>query len=262
MQRIIYIVCYQFWQRIFILHMNSISMDDIIIGGANISDIICKNVKIIFIVLTVLFITIVIIIKKSRKIPDSLYEKQRKIIEIKKFLSDKKCDELINMGLTKFKPSKVESATGPTINTSIRTSSNVYFAPGENKLIQNIELKVAKICNVNISQLEPMQLGRYTKGQEYKYHHDYFSKESNQSDNQRIKTFLLYLNTLKKADGGETDFLHLNKSFIPTKGKAVIWNNKLDGIENDQCMHSGKPIKTDSTKYIMTIWIREKKYRA
>ena len=235
-------------------------MDDIIINNINISDFICKNFKIILTILTILFIILIIIRGKYKRNKGTLYEKRRKIIEINGFLSDKECDELIKMGLNRFKTSEVESINGPTIN-SARTSSNAYFEQGENELVKSIEERVAKICNVDISQLEMMQLGKYTKGQEYKYHHDYFDTESNQSKNQRIKTFLLYLNTLEKSDGGETDFVHLNKSFTPTKGKAVIWNNKIDGKVNTQCMHSGKPIKTDTTKYIMTLWIREKDYR-
>ena len=183
------------------------------------------------------------------------------INEINNFLSPKECNELIQMGMDRFKLSEVYGKKSIVVDKTVRTSSNAHFTQGENYLIRSVEAQVAKICNVNISQLEPIQLGRYTKGEEYKYHYDYFDETSEQNRNQRIKTFLVYLNTLDKSDGGETDFYYLNKSIQPHQGKAIIWNNKINGVVNSKSLHSGKPVTSNITKYIMTIWIREKEYR-
>ena len=241
-------------------------MDDIIINNVNISDIIYKNSKEICIVMTFLFIIILIILikvyrakrKRKSKLCQVKENKPEEIIEISNFLSNEECDKLLEMGLNRFVPSQVYGKESMIVDRNVRTSSNAHFTKGENDFIKDIENRVGKICNVNVSQLEAIQLGKYTKGQQYKYHHDYFDKDSDQNHNQRIKTFLLYLNTLKKEDGGETDFFYLDKSFSPVKGKAVIWNNKIGNELNGMCLHSGKPILSNSTKYIMTIWIREK----
>ena len=40
----------------------------------------------------------------------------------------------------------------------------------------------------------------------------------------------------------------------------VYWQNKEDGKLHNKSLHCGEPILTDTTKYILTIWTREREY--
>ena len=41
----------------------------------------------------------------------------------------------------------------------------------------------------------------------------------------RVISFFVYLNTLKKTDGGQTGFPKLNLSITPKIGTAIVWSN-------------------------------------
>ena len=64
-------------------------------------------------------------------------------------------------------------------------------------------------------------------------------------------TFLIYLDTLKEADGGETNFPHLGVKFRPMQGNAITWctprsstSNWFAGIPSDDELHEGMPVKS------------------
>lgn len=146
---------------------------------------------------------------------------------------------------------------GGFIDTKSRSSTNFYFNRGENELIRNIENKISNLLNINLDQIEPLQIAKYEKGQEYKYHYDYFDD----TDNQRQYSIIIYLNDLDELDGGATHFPLYKCKFYPYKGRAIQWNNiNSDKSLNKLSLHAGQPILTDKNKYILTIWTREKSY--
>ena len=66
---------------------------------------------------------------------------------------------------------------------------------------------------------------------------------------------MIYLNEVEK--GGETEFLRLNKTFSPTQGTALIWNNlNEDGTPNENTMHQAHPVEKGK-KTIITKWFRQ-----
>lgn len=208
----------------------------------------------------IFFIIIICFVLKYFYSNKTIKQNKMNIIVLNNFLSSEHCEALINLGKDRFKPSTIYGLDSSVIDLGARTSSNAFFKRSETPFIKIIEDYVANICNVDVNQLEPIQLGKYTKGQEYKYHYDYFDENSDQNKNQRIKTFLLYLNTIEEKYGGATDFKLVNKSFNPVQGKVIIWNNKNGNKLNKMSLHCGKPIIGNVTKYIMTIWIREFPY--
>ena len=151
-------------------------------------------------------------------------------------------------------PSELCPSASGFIDEKSRSSTNYYFKRAENDLISKIENKVCDLLNIKLDQIEPLQIAKYEKGQEYKYHYDYFDE----TDNQRQYSIIIYLNDLDEQDGGATHFPLYKCKFFPYKGRAIQWNNiNSDKSLNKLSLHAGQPILTDKTKYILTIWTRE-----
>jgi len=177
------------------------------------------------------------------------------------FISPSICDELIQLAKPRFKTSTVYSTNQGSVDMNARSSSCAYFKRGENELIKSIESQVASLLAIDLKQIEPLQIVRYEKGQQYKYHYDYFGQETDQNKNQRVHSILVYLNDLDEVDGGSTHFPLLKLRTYPYKGRAVFWNNlKPDGTENNLTLHAGEPILNDKIKYVLTIWTRVSEY--
>jgi prolyl 4-hydroxylase len=180
---------------------------------------------------------------------------------IDNFISNDECDKLIQMANNRFVTSTVYTTNTGTVDTSARSSSCYYFKRDENELIKSIEDKVASSLNINLNQIEPLQIVKYEKGQQYKYHHDYFGNETDQKLNQRVYSILVYLNDLDEVDGGSTHFPLYKIRTYPYKGRAIGWNNlNPDGKENSLTLHAGEPILSDKVKYVLTIWTRKFNY--
>jgi prolyl 4-hydroxylase len=172
-------------------------------------------------------------------------------------INSDECNQLLEISDGKFIQSSLYNSKSDFIDTKSRSSTNFYFNKGENDLIRKIENKISNLLNINLDQIEPLQIAKYEKGQEYKYHYDYFDD----TDNQRQYSIIIYLNDLDELDGGATHFPLYKCKFYPYKGRAIQWKNiNSDKSLNKLSLHAGQPILTDKTKYILTIWTREKSY--
>ena len=113
--------------------------------------------------------------------------------------------------------------------------------------------------NIPIEHGESMQILRYTPGQEYKAHYDYFSSTSQAAKNNRISTLIMYLNDVEQ--GGETFFPKLNLSVTPKKGMAVYFEYfYTDNDLNELTLHGGSPVIAGE-KWVATQWMRKQKVR-
>jgi prolyl 4-hydroxylase len=176
------------------------------------------------------------------------------IVVLENVLSDEECDELIRLSKDKMHRSKI----GVTHELNeIRTSSIMFFQDNENDIISKIEKRVSSIMNIPIEHGYGIQILKYTTGQEYKAHFDFFSSSSKAAKNNRISTIIMYLNDVEH--GGETFFPKLNFSVSPRKGMAVyfeyFYNNKNI---NELTLHGGAPVITGE-KWVATQWMRRQK---
>jgi hypothetical protein len=64
----------------------------------------------------------------------------------------------------------------------------------------------------------------------------------------RTLTFILYLNTLKPENAGETEFLYQQKRIVPEENMMVIWPA---GFTHP---HRGNAVYGDVYKYVITGW--------
>lgn len=198
-----------------------------------------------------------IIIKKQKQkiihLPTDILDQPIKVYD--NFITSYECDELIKLSEGRYKESTVYTNNAGYLDKKSRTSSNVFFKKSENNLIKKIENKVMKMLNINYDQIEPLQIVKYQKGQEYKYHYDYFDESVKQK--QRLHSFIIYLNNLDYNDGGATNFPLLNCKFYPYKKRAIHWKNiDINGNLNQLSLHAGEPVLSNKIKYVLTIWTR------
>ena len=176
------------------------------------------------------------------------------IVVLGNVLSDEECDELIRLSKDKMHRSKI--GVTPEVN-EIRTSSSMYFQENENDIISKIEKRISSIMNIPIEHGDGIQILKYTPGQEYKAHFDFFTSASKATKNNRISTIVMYLNDVEH--GGETFFPKLNFSVSPQKGMAVYFEYFYnDQNVNELTLHGGAPVITGE-KWVATQWMRRKK---
>jgi prolyl 4-hydroxylase len=181
-----------------------------------------------------------------------VHEEPCKIME--GFLEPEKCQYIVDTYKDRCKRSTVVDASGKDVVDPARTSST-YFMPNDDPVIVELRRKAAAMAGVPESHVEGLQLVRYAKGEQYKFHFDYFDAIRH---NQREHTFLVYLNEFGLEEGGSTIFKNYGIKVYPKQGRCVWFRNMIDGKLNPKSLHSGEEVLSDKIKYAINIWIREK----
>ncbi|KAL6507616.1 hypothetical protein OROGR_023811 [Orobanche gracilis] len=149
------------------------------------------------------------------------------------FLSKEECEYLISIAGPKMEKSTVvDSETGKSKDSRVRTSSGTFLPRGRDKIVQRIENRIADFTFIPVEHGEGLQVLHYEVGQKYEPHYDYFQDEYNtQNGGQRIATVLMYLSDVE--EGGETVFpaARGNVSSVP-------WWNELS-----ECGKGGLSVK-------------------
>ncbi|MFC5602498.1 2OG-Fe(II) oxygenase [Sporosarcina koreensis] len=178
------------------------------------------------------------------------------IVVLGNVLSNEECDELIRLSKDKMKRSKIGTTRE---ENELRTSSGMFFEESENEIVARVENRISTIMSISIEHGEGLQILRYTPGQQYKAHYDFFSSSTKVVNNNRISTLVMYLNDVE--EGGETYFPQLNFSVSPKKGMAVYFEYFYnDQALNDLTLHGGAPVITGE-KWVATQWMRKQKVR-
>ncbi|KAA8532025.1 hypothetical protein F0562_006833 [Nyssa sinensis] len=196
------------------------------------------------------------------------------------FLSKEECEHLISLSKPHMQKSAVvDSKTGKGIDSRVRTSSGIFLARGRDKIIRNIEKRIADFTFIPVEHGEGLQVLRYEVGQKYDPHFDYFSDEFNtKNGGQRFATVLMYLSDVE--EGGETVFPSAkgNHSSVPwwnelsecgkgglsvkpKMGDALLfWSMKPDATLDPSSLHGACPvIKGD--KWSCAKWMRVNEYK-
>ena len=176
------------------------------------------------------------------------------------FLSDEECQYIIQQG----EETGLQESLVLTGKSSHRTSSGVSLNSTENTILQEIEERIAVWTHIPAEHGEPLYILKYTEGQEYKPHSDFFSpthpvfSKLLELSGQRVATVLMYLAAPEL--GGETTFPKANVTIRPEKGSAVLfWSVTNDNTVDINSIHGSLPV-VNGTKYCLTKWIREKKF--
>lgn len=144
-------------------------------------------------------------------------------------------------------------------SSGVRTSYSGNVDPAD-PFISGLQQRLDDLLGFEARQAEMLQGQRYTVGQEFKPHIDWFQQASpgwaHEKDNggQRAFTAMVFLNAVEQ--GGETDFPRLGIAIEPRPGTLLIWNNADEnGVPNPWTIHAGNPV-TRGVKYIVTRWYR------
>ncbi|KAK9047148.1 hypothetical protein V6N11_053003 [Hibiscus sabdariffa] len=148
-------------------------------------------------------------------------------------LSREECEYLIKLAKPHMaKSTVVDSKTGKSKDSRVRTSSGMFLRRGQDKIIRDIEKRIADYTFIPTEHGEGLQVLHYEVGQKYDAHFDYFLDEFNtKNGGQRMATMLMYLSDVE--EGGET-------IFPAAKGNisAVPWWNELS-----ECGKQGLAVK-------------------
>jgi len=178
-----------------------------------------------------------------------------KIIE--NFMSLEDCNYYIHTYHNQFERSMMTHQINKEVKhyiTEKRTSSTCVI-PRTDHMIGRLLSTISDILHLDIRNMERPQLTRYIKGECFKLHHDCIPNESNQ----REYTVILYLNEVEETDGGKTVFPMCDISITPKMGRLIWFRNcDLDGNRIRRAYHIGGEILTDTVKYILTIFIRQR----
>lgn len=143
--------------------------------------------------------------------------------------------------------------------TGYRTSYSGNLDPFDS-LVRSLQGRIDALLGIDRTQGETLQGQRYTVGQQFRPHHDWFTEPSpawtveQPRGGQRAFTAMAYLNEVE--EGGETDFPRLHIAIRPKAGMLLVWNNAdPEGVPNPWTIHAGNPV-TRGTKYIVTKWYR------
>lgn len=211
---------------------------------------------------------------RSRKVAD-----KPKSYLFAQLLSDEEADALVRLATpTMLKSTVVDSATGKSVDSNIRTSSGTFLTRGQNELVRRVEEKIANYSRVPMLNGEGLQILHYEFGQKYEAHFDYFHDRFNtapEKGGQRLATVLMYLSDVQK--GGETVFPHSlpkpdygaleargefwsdcakrGAAVKPRKGDALLFfsldeNERVDTTS----LHAGCPV-IEGNKWSATKWM-------
>ncbi|XP_027361059.1 probable prolyl 4-hydroxylase 10 [Abrus precatorius] len=197
------------------------------------------------------------------------------------FLTKEECEYLIEIAKPSMhKSTVVDSETGKSKDSRVRTSSGTFLARGRDKVVRNIEKRIADFTFIPVEHGEGLQVLHYEVGQKYEPHYDYFLDEFNtKNGGQRIATLLMYLTDVE--EGGETVFPAAKGNFSsvpwwnelsdcgkkglsikPKRGDALLfWSMKPDATLDPSSLHGGCPV-IKGNKWSSTKWMRVDEYKA
>lgn len=218
------------------------------------------------------------------------------LIYIHSFLLPAEIESLLDTADPLFQPSMI-TKYGRKVGSDERTSSTAGL-PLEDPAVQCVLGRASEFMGTvmrhDVDEMGPPQLVRYTAGQKFNIHHDWYDTPqwaydgSNRQFN-RVASFFAILQD--NCTDGETYFPHVGPSaqdqdiaadrpaheprkwtqsdqiwrhhesgglaFRPIKGNALFWLNlHSDGTGHEKTLHAGLPV-SHGVKTAMNIWPRQ-----
>ena len=193
------------------------------------------------------------------------------------FLTPEECDHMIALASPSLERSGVVAdAEGNSAISEVRTSKGMFLSRGQDQMIRDIERRVARWTLLPVANGEGFQILRYTSGQHYDGHYDYFfDKNSAGNGGNRFATVLIYLNDVE--EGGETVFPNIpaaggsngpefsecarhHLAAKPKKGNAVLFHSiTTTGELERRSLHTACPV-LKGEKWSAPKWIHQERY--
>lgn len=170
--------------------------------------------------------------------------------------SPAECRYLAVLGTPWLERAAVVDLTGAARYDDVR-DANACSIPhlAEDVVVQAINRCIAKATGTQAAWGEPLNILKYTPGQQYRPHHDGLGSDN---ESVRILTALIWLND--QFEGGETDFPKINVRVRGGVGDMLVFRNVLDnGDLDDRMTHAGLPV-TGGVKWMASRWICSETY--
>uniref|UniRef100_A0A383VPY4 procollagen-proline 4-dioxygenase n=1 Tax=Tetradesmus obliquus TaxID=3088 RepID=A0A383VPY4_TETOB len=192
------------------------------------------------------------------------------------FLTEEECDHIIALAEPQLRRSEVvaadqSGAIGSALS-DIRTSAGMFFERGQDQVVRAIEERIARWTLLPVGNGEGLQVLKYSGGQKYDGHYDFFFDDVNtRNGGNRVATVLMYLQDVE--EGGETtfpllpapgglnppEFSNCARSVLavkPKKGTALLFHSMTtSGKLEERSLHEACPPLHSSVKYSMSKWI-------
>jgi prolyl 4-hydroxylase len=206
------------------------------------------------------------------------------VVYIPNFITPSESTHLQSISAGKFTSSQIADSTGQQHLASTRTSQSTSLESDE--IVRCIEQRALEFQGFDTKResLEPLQLVKYGKSQEYHSHTDWFTSDAQTTleyGGNRLSSFFVYVHASDDIIGGGTQFPLLDAPtderwckfvncdadvndgvvFRPVQGNAVFWMNlkrigKKECVGNEKTVHAGLPVQRGE-KLGMNIWTRE-----
>lgn len=125
----------------------------------------------------------------------------------------------------------------------------------EDLVVQAVNRTIAAATATKPGWGEPLNILRYSPGQQYKPHHDGAGADNVSTRN---LTALIWLNDA--FEGGETDFPKINVRVRGGVGDMLVFRNVRDnGTFDERMIHAGLPV-TNGVKWMASRWIQGRNY--
>lgn len=174
------------------------------------------------------------------------------------------CDHWIAKTQPKLAAARVYDAEkGGRREDSMRTNTGAGFRLSETDLVmQASRARIATAIGRPVQWQEAPNVLHYAVGEAYAPHYDFLDPANPRlepfvrAQGQRVTTALVYLND--GFDGGETNFVELNRKIRGRPGELLTFNNvRPDGAVDPQTLHEGLP-PTRGEKWLLSIWVRDR----
>ena len=177
------------------------------------------------------------------------------------------CKAIIEMARPRLKPSTlVDPMSGRDVVSDKRASWGMFFRPGENDLVARLDRRLSALMNLPLENGEGLQVLHYPTGAGSEPHYDYLAptnaanRESVARSGQRVSTLVTYLDDV--PEGGQTVFPQFGLAVSPIRGNACYFEYCDDrGRVDARSLHASAAV-TRGDKWVMTKWMRERRFVA
>lgn len=179
----------------------------------------------------------------------------RAILEVPSLLAPHQCRALIEEARAQMRPATV--GIQDTKRTVSKRNHDVCFlCPHQSPAARELVQRVHRHSGLDPARYELVQVARYRRGEYYKLHYD---DQLEHPENPRSHTYLVYLNTVARAEGGGTHFPELDRTYRPKQGTAVVFKPTRSvaggGYEYERrLIHESQTFEGDE-KWIATVWV-------
>ena len=174
------------------------------------------------------------------------------------FMTASECEFMVRMAEPLMVPSQTMNKAGTATEINdVRTSSGCTIPHADNAFIEELDLRVATLCNWDPLCTEPFHVLRYQEGEEYKPHFDFFIPRPDVGPpgrgGQRLGTLITYLR--EPEQGGGTWFPDIGLELRPKVGSAIFFSYP-NLFFSKNTLHAGLPVLAGE-KWVATRWFRE-----